>query len=190
MKLFRFLKEIRKPLVFITIIFVLSLWLGYYSGQLHPAEAKALIAKLSEDLGNLKKINPVAMFLFIFANNAVKSFAMSLLGMFFGVTPLIFIIVNGLLIGVTASVIVAEKGMEFLLMGTIPHGVLEVPAFLIAAAIGLRLGRRYYRSLRYRDPFRPFFSRSAREMFRIVVPMLIVASFIETFITSLLLRSL
>ncbi|MBI2120492.1 MAG: stage II sporulation protein M, partial [Parcubacteria group bacterium] len=88
------------------------------------------------------------------------------------------------------SVIIAEKGMKLLLMGTIPHGVLEVPAFLIAAAIGLRLGRRYYRSLRYKDPFKPFFSRSMKEMFRIVVPLLIVASFIETFITSMILRSL
>lgn len=190
MSFFSFLREIKKPLVFITIVFALSVWLGYYSGQVHSAEAKALVGKLSEDLGKLKDINAVAMFLFIFANNAVKSFVMSILGMFFGIAPIIFIIVNGLLIGVTASVIVLEKGMKFLLMGTVPHGVLEVPAFLIAAAIGLRLGRRYYRSIRHRDPFRPFFGRSVRELLRIVVPLLIVASFIETFITSLLLRSL
>jgi stage II sporulation protein M len=187
---FHFLREIKKPVIFLGILFVFSLWLGYYSGQVHPAEANTLLEKLSKDLGTLKNVNAVAMFLFIFFNNAVKSFAMAMLGTFFGVIPVLFIIVNGLLIGVTSSVIVARQGMEFLFVGTAPHGILEIPAFLIAGAYGLRLGRKYYRSLRFGDPFKPLFFRVMREMTRIVLPMLVVASFIETFITTALLRSL
>lgn len=185
-----FLREIKKSLIFLAIVFVLSVWLGYYSGQVHPVEAKGLLEKLSKDLGTLKHINAVAMFLFIFANNAVKAFAMAALGSFFGIIPILFIIVNGLLIGVTSSVIVAHQGMEFLFVGTAPHGILEIPAFLIAGAYGMRLGRRYYRNLRHGDPFKPAFFRVMREMVRIVLPLLVAASFIETFVTSALLRSL
>lgn len=185
-----FLKEIKKPLIFLGIIFACSAWLGYYSGVLHPKEAQGLLETLSKDLGTLKNINAVAMFLFIFANNAVKSFAMALLGTFFGVVPILFILVNGLLIGVTSSVVVANKGMEFLFVGTAPHGILEIPAFLIAGAYGMRLGRKYYRSLRHGDPFKPLFSHTMKKMFKIVLPLLVVASFIETFVTTALLRSL
>lgn len=185
-----FLREIKKPLIFLAILFAFSLWLGYYSGQMHKTEALALIEQLSKDLGALKEINAVAMFLFIFANNAVKAFAMAMLGTFFGVVPILFIIVNGLLIGVTSSVIVAHQGIEFLFVGIAPHGILEIPAFLIAGAYGMRLGKRYYRSLRYGDPFKPLFFRVLRELIRIVLPLLVAASFIETFITSALLRSL
>ncbi len=185
-----FLREIKKPLIFLGVVFVFSAWLGYYSGQLHPAEAKGLLDKLSKDLGMLKNINAVAMFLFIFVNNAVKSFAMAALGSFFGIIPVLFITVNGLLIGTTSSVVVAHKGLEFLFVGTAPHGILEIPAFLIAGAYGMRLGRKYYRSLRYGDPFKPLFFRVMREMVRIVLPLLVIASFIETFITIALLRSL
>lgn len=185
-----FLREIKKPLIFLGIIFVCSVWLGYYSGQLHPTEAKDLLEKLSKDLGTLKHINAVAMFLFIFANNAVKSFAMAMLGTFFGVIPVLFIAVNGLLIGIMSSVVIANKGIKFLFVGTAPHGILEIPAFLIAGAYGMRLGRKYYRSLRRGDPFKPTFFRTMREMTRIVLPLLVVASFIETFITTALLRVL
>jgi stage II sporulation protein M len=185
-----FLRDIKKPLIFLAILFAFSAWLGYYSGQIHPAESKELIEKLLKDLGALKDINAVAMFLFIFANNAVKAFAMTMLGTFFGVVPILFIIVNGLLVGVTSSVIIAEQGTKFLFIGTAPHGILEIPAFLIAGAYGLRLGRRYYRFLRRGEPFKPAFYRAMREMFRIVLPLLVAASFIETFITGTLLRSL
>jgi stage II sporulation protein M len=187
---FSFLREIKKQLIFLGIIFAFSMWLGYYSGVLHPAEAKGLLDKLSKDLGVLKNINAVAMFLFIFANNAVKAFAMAMLGTFFGVIPILFVIVNGLLIGVTSSVIVAHKGMGFLFVGTAPHGILEIPAFLIAGAYGMRLGRKYYRALRYGDPFKPLFFHIMKKMVKIVFPLLVAASFIETFITAALLRSL
>lgn len=185
-----FLKEIKRPLIFLAILLVCSVWLGYYSGRIHPEEAKKLLETLSKDLGALKSINAIAMFLFIFANNAVKSFAMVILGTFFGIIPVLFVIVNGLLIGVTASVIVARQGMEFLFVGIAPHGILEIPAFLIAGAYGMRLGRKYYRSLRHNDPFKPLFVHTMRKMVKIVLPLLIIASFIETFITVALLRSL
>ena len=185
-----FLREIKKPLIFLAILFVFSAWLGFYSGRVHPTEAKELLEKLSQDLGTLKNINAVAMFLFIFANNTIKSFAMALLGTFFGIVPALFIVVNGLLIGIMSSVVVANRGAEFLFVGTAPHGILEIPAFLIAGAYGMRLGRKYYRSLRYGDPFKPLFSHVFRKMLKIVLPLLVAASFIETFITTALLKSL
>jgi stage II sporulation protein M len=132
----------------------------------------------------------MAMFFFIFVNNAVKAFAVVLLGSLFGIVPVLFVAVNGILIGLMSSVIVAKHGANYLFAGTIPHGILEIPAFLIAASYGLELGRRYYRKIRYSDPFKPYLMKVMGKTLRNVFPLLAVASFIETFITMTILRSL
>ena len=132
----------------------------------------------------------MAMFFFIFVNNAMKAFVVLALGTFFGIIPALFISLNGVLIGIMSSVVISRHGVGYLFAGTIPHGILEVPAFLIAASYGLQLGKRYYRKLKYGEPFKPFFTRAMGKMFRYVFPLLALASFVETFITMTILRSL
>jgi stage II sporulation protein M len=183
-------KEIKIPFFCLLALFCFSLWLGYASGNAHPKEAVLLFDKLFESFSSLKNINIIAMFLFIFVNNAVKSFAVLFLGTFFGVVPVFFVAINGTLIGIMSSVVTAKHGAGFLFAGTIPHGILEIPAFLIAASYGVQLGKRYYRKLKYREPFKPFLLRASEKMFRYVLPLLALASFIETFITMTILRSL
>jgi len=184
------LKEIKIPLLFLSFLFVCTLWLGYISGNNHPKEAEGLFLKLSESFQSLKNVNIIAMFFFIFVNNAVKSFAIVVLGSFFGFIPILFVAINGLLIGLTSSVIIKEHGANYLFAGTIPHGILEIPAFLIAASLGIGLGKRYYRKLRYKEPFKPHFLRAMGKMVRYILPLLAIASFIETFITMAILRSI
>jgi stage II sporulation protein M len=130
------------------------------------------------------------MFLFIFLNNAVKAFAVIALGTFFGIIPIFFIGINGLLIGLVSSVIMEKHGVGYLFAGTIPHGILEIPAFLMAASYGLVLGKKYYQKLKYGEPFKPHFLRAGGKMIRYILPLLAGASFIETFITMAILRSL
>ncbi|MFA5831139.1 MAG: stage II sporulation protein M [Candidatus Paceibacterota bacterium] len=183
-------KEIKTPFLFLSLLFVLSLWLGYSSAGTHPKEAGDLFVRFSQSFSALKNINIMAMFLFIFVNNAVKAFAVMAFGAFFGIIPLLFVSVNGLLIGLVSSVIIQKHGASYLFAGTIPHGVLELPAALIAASYGLQLGKRYYRKLKYREPFKPYFLRTTEKMVRYVLPLLALASFVETFITMAILRSL
>jgi len=183
-------KEIKVPFFSLLTLFVFSLWLGYLSGTNNPKEARVLFSKLFETFSSLKEVHVVAMFFFIFVNNAVKCFAVFLLGTFFGIIPILFVAINGMLIGLISSVVLAEHGSKYLFAGTIPHGILEVPALLIATSYGVQLGRRYYRKLRYREPFKPFLFRLIEKMFRYVLPILALASFIETFITMAIVRSL
>jgi stage II sporulation protein M len=184
------LKDIKVPFFSLLALFVFSLWLGYLSGINNPKESQMLFNKLFETFSSLKEVNVIAMFFFIFVNNAVKCFSVFFLGTFFGIIPTLFVAINGMLVGLISSVVLAEHGSKYLFAGTIPHGILEIPALLIATSYGLQLGRRYYRKLRYHEPFKPFLSRLTEKMFRYVLPILALASFIETFITMTILRSL
>ncbi|MFA6494629.1 MAG: stage II sporulation protein M [Candidatus Paceibacterota bacterium] len=183
-------KDIKLPFFVLLAFFAFSLWLGFASGMNHPKEARMLFDKLFATFSSLKEVNIIAMFFFIFLNNTLKSFAVVLLGTFFGVVPMVFVAVNGMLIGVMSAVVLADHGSGYLFAGTIPHGILEVPAFLIASSYGLQLGKRYYLKLKYKEPFKPFLAKVMEKMIRHVVPLFAVASFIETFITMTILRSL
>ena len=183
-------KEIKVSFFSLLALFVVSLWLGSQSGMNHSKEATALFDRLFAMFSSLKNVNVLAMFFFIFVNNAVKAFAMVILGTFFGIIPVFFVALNGVLIGIMSSVVISRHGIGYLFAGTIPHGILEVPAFLIAASYGLQLGNRYYRKLKYGESFKPFFSQVMGKMFRFVLPLLALASFVETFITMTILRSL
>jgi stage II sporulation protein M len=183
-------KEIKTPFLFLLLLFVLSLRLGYASANAHPKEAEELFLQLSQSFSSLRSVNIMAMFLFIFVNNAIKSFAVMALGAFFGIIPVFFISINGLLLGLISSVVIRQHGASYLFAGTIPHGILELPAVLIAASYGMQLGKRYYRKIKYREPFKTHFLRATEKMVRFVLPILALASFIETFITMAILRSM
>ena len=183
------LKNIIVPFSLLAILFAFCTWLGYLSGQTYPKESAKLFQKALQDFSILKNINAPTMFAFIFFNNAIKSFAVVALGFFFGIIPILFIAINGILLGLTASVIIKGQGIVHLLVGILPHGVLEVPALLIASAYGVQLGRRYYFKLRYKYPFTPAFYQAMKNTAKYVLPLLLVASLIETFLTTALLKA-
>ena len=183
-------REIKIPFYSLLFVFIISVYVGWSGGQRHPKEAILLFDKLYESFSSLKNINIIAMFFYIFVNNAVKSCIVAILGALFGIIPVVFIAINGILIGLLSSVIVLRHSPSYLFAGTLPHGLLEIPAFLIAASYGLQLGKRFYRKLKFGEPFKQHFFRVLGKIIKYVFPLLAVASFIETFITMTLLRSL
>lgn len=80
--------------------------------------------------------------LMIFANNAVKTLLVIVLGIAFAIVPLAFILVNGLAIGVVLYLTAQSKGLVYALLATVPHGVFELPGVLAGTAIGLMLGNK------------------------------------------------
>lgn len=79
----------------------------------------------------------------IFFNNIFTSVRIIFLGILLGLAPLLGLVVNGGLIGILAAIFMVEQNVNpllFLTLGLLPHGILEIPAFLISAALGLKLG--------------------------------------------------
>lgn len=93
---------------------------------------------------NLQQSDNVTLsfFTFIFLNNAIKSVLVMLLGAFFGLIPLIFLLINGMVLGfvVMVSHEQGENITELIFKGLLPHGILELPAIVIACAYGMKFG--------------------------------------------------
>lgn len=90
--------------------------------------------------------NPTfATFLFIFLNNAIKCVLVIFLGAFFGMFPIFFLAINGLIIGYVVKLSIdgqsAVSTFDLVVKLLLPHGILEIPALIIVTAYGLRLGK-------------------------------------------------
>ncbi len=87
------------------------------------------------------EVNHAATFAAILmANNISVAFRAFALGALFGVGTMSIIFYNGVVLGVVAYDYVHAGQTQFLLGWLLPHGVIEVPAVLIAAQAGFVLG--------------------------------------------------
>lgn len=168
--------------------FLISVLLGYYTAATQTQEVIALIDSLATELEPLMDLGPVTLFLLIFLNNSIKTFVMMLLGVFFGIVPAIFLISNGYILGIVGHLVGHEVGMGSLFVGIVPHGIIEIPVMLFAAAYGLWLGARFMLTIKYGESIKYHIQSAVKTYIHVFVPLFFFAAFIEVFITEYLLN--
>jgi stage II sporulation protein M len=178
-------------------LFFIGMGFGYGNEELHSY----LFAQIDALRGTLERMermdNPqLWMFLFIFFNNFLKSVLVVFLGALFGVFPLYFLVMNGMILGFVAAATEEAGGSvaSMFIQGILPHGVLELTAIMIAAAYGMKYGMLVLRELLL--AFRGRSSASELKAFhgrlkRLIAFLflaLLAAAFIESTITYYLVR--
>ncbi len=177
----------KKSILIVTAIFILSISFGYFFGLIYENQASKMIEETFSSFKFIREWESYKIFLFIFVNNTVKAFAAMILGIFFGLIPTLFIFSNGFLIGVVVSIFSKKMGMLGIILALTPHGILEIPAILISCAYGLDLGFALYKKIRGSDVnINREILLSIHRFVKIVIPMLLTAAFIETYITPLI----
>ena len=125
----------------------------------------------------------------IFVNNSVKTFAVILLGIFFGVVPTLFLIANGAALAVVLTLSTQSRGIGLSLLSVVPHGILELPAVFLGTAIGLMLGASFTRRLTTKSEISigAELSQALKFFVILIVPLLMAAALVEAYVTSALL---
>ncbi len=189
------LKQNRSMLVISTVLFAIGLVAGILLAEPLGNYLSSQLEQLRSVSNQLKQSGNVQLnyFLFIFFNNAVKSILIILLGFFIGIVPVIFLIMNGMIIGylLQAASVNGANVTELIVKGLLPHGIIEIPAILIAAAYGLKFGKLMLDTLttwnatgrqRLQSERRAFFRSIIPASFWIVI-LLLVAAVIESTLT-------
>ena len=154
--------------------------LGYKSGQINPTILNTV--PLSEGFD-------------IFFHNWLVSLSTALSGMWLVVPSLITLSFNGVILGV---VYYLTPNATMFAAAIFPHGVIELPAFIIAGSAGVRLGVAFLRTLSKKyDPgsltvAENHFRLIARETIFILLGLAVlflIAGFIEGNITPAIMRS-
>ena len=173
-----------REIVIMTVAFFLSLYFGYVWAESNSTLAKDFVNDLFKGLSFVKNLPNFIIFVFIFFNNSVKSLLSMLLGVIFGIVPILFVLFNGYIIGVVISVFSKNVGIWKVLLMLIPHGILEIPAIIIACSYGLRIGLTTLKKVMGENVSILEEVKKALEIFaKVVVPILLTAAFIETYIT-------
>ena len=180
-------KVLIRNLVLATSIFFISIVVGTLIGQSTALEA---IRRLG---GTLERLAPtgnlaILLFLIIFINNAIKTLVIIFLGILLGVPPLLFIGLNGFIIGSVGSALESVKGLGYVVASVVPHGVIEMPFVLLATTLGLTVGMESLKWLVQRESrVKLQLSDCLKVYLRWILPGLAVAAIIEVFITPLLI---
>mgnify|MGYP000244715511 CR=1 FL=1 len=168
----------------VVLLFILSGIAGYLYTAFNPASSDIALEGLEDLVELIMNMTPLEIMLFIFFNNAIKSLMAFVLGLGFGLIPLLFVLSNGYILGVVTYLESQENGFTYIFLGIMPHGIIELPMILISAAMGVRMGLNVINSMagRYVD-IKGEFRQGISIFFRFIMPMLLLAAGIETFIT-------
>lgn len=181
------LYAMRKYFAMAAVLFFAGAVVGGTNESLH-AFLNSQMAGLAELAGQAESSDNPGLFLFllIFFNNAIKSVFVMYLGALLGVLPVLFLIVNGMVIGYLYTAL-AEQGHNAALIfvkGVLPHGIIEIPAILLASAYGMKfgaLGFRLLASMFKRQPglgaeYETFVIRTVPVMLLIITTLLAAAA--------------
>jgi stage II sporulation protein M len=180
-------KGLTRNLVLAASIFSITIVLGTLIGQNTALEVLRRLGGLVERFARTDNLS-LLLFLMIFLNNGIKALAIIFLGILLGIPPLLFIGLNGFIVGSVGSALESAMGWRYVIASVVPHGVIEIPMLLLATALGLTVGMESFKWLIRRESrVKLQLSDSLKVYLRWILPGLAVAAVIEAFVTDLLI---
>lgn len=186
----RYVKENRNYIYFAIAVFVLFLILAIIFPvpvQL-DAQIKLMIQKLVLKTENL---SPIELVSFIFVNNLGVGIIAVIFGVFLAIAPFMIAASNGYVLGYVVKLVIGKIGLGagiVSLWRLLPHGIFELPAIFIGLGVGMKLGVALFSSLN-RDSFKIFienFLMALKVIIYVIIPLLVIAAFIEGSLIKLL----
>ena len=172
------------------LVAVLLFGIGIVLGLATPTGITSLLAEditSLEELGDLLASLPlVLVVIFIFIKNAsvlLLSFVLSPILCFMPIT------INGWVLAFVSSIVIQEESLGYLLAGLLPHGIFELPAFILGEAAALSFVTMVIIALfrkERRNLLLPNLKRNLKYLM-IALALLLPAAIIETYVTPLLL---
>jgi uncharacterized membrane protein SpoIIM required for sporulation len=175
--------------------FALGIYMGYYvsvngvagyflSLGYQPGHGNSLLAQLPVPVLPVLGID-------IFLNNWLVSIATGLSGLGFGAPSFVTMMFNGFILGVLVAPQLSPS-LTMFLAAILPHGIIEIPSFVLSGSVGIRLGYAAWKAKFQRGPENDaYLSRTLRLAVYVVVglaPLFFIAGLIEADITPWIMR--
>ena len=195
-----------KIFIIVSIIFILSVLISHIILIKNPEELQEISAFVTKGLLTESPVpeKSIKQCLIIFLNNSIASLICILSGLIpFLFLPIIGLLRNGIVVGVITSIshVKGFKVLPVLLFSAAPHGIFELPAIFYSTSLGvylcLRMSKKILNlekeelttlfsegNLDYRSEEQiPLFTRLFKTYIGVIVPLMMLAAIIETFIS-------
>lgn len=180
-----YLRRLQPYIIASLTLFALGAAVGVLAVQTIPALAEHFQDTLVNFVRMFAGMSPLQLAAAIFLNNALKTLSAIILGVLLGIVPIIFLVANGVALGVAMSISTQARGLWPSLLAILPHGIIELPAVFLGTSIGLMIGHRAILRLSGRTDTSVGTEvlQGIKYFCTILVPLLLLAAFVEAFIT-------
>ncbi len=190
------IKENKTLIIISLALFLFGCFSGFYIFKVllnnNPEVVDNFLKEFQEMFGPIEEMTSLELLFTIFYVNTRTSFLIMMLGAFLGFFPFVSLFGNGTIVGLLYAKFIAEGGNYLVfLLGILPHGVIEIPAILIAASQGFRIAKEViFPPLdKSRTEALGFNIRRGLKLFAIIIPLLIVSALIEVYISGYLFNA-
>ena len=174
------------------IAFIIMVVSGIATYYLLPADMGAVIIDdFEKSFGDLSEYSALSLAIFIFLNNL----RVTLIVWITGLVPFIFIpaiisAINGGVIGAVLKITSEGSVFKDIATSILPHGVFEIPAICVAVAMGISLCVFVIKKISGKSDasLTKFLKAQFIFFLKVVLPLLIVAAAIESFVTPLIMN--
>ncbi len=177
-------------------IFFLFAVFGFVFNSLKPDSSYYFFSEVEKHFQFILEFNFLTTFLFILINNSVKILIGMILGILFGIIPFLFLALNGFVLGLVAGYVFPSFGINLLLLSLLPHGVFEFSALFIGSAYAFYLAEISWNLFKQKKikikelkdfgfilkKFKIPYNNVLSGFLYIVLPLLIIAALVETFL--------
>lgn len=185
------IKDIRNYLFNLRYFVLLSIFLfifatsvGYSFAKNYTKEVKEFLEQIQKVLEPIEKMEEAEQILLIFLNNSLTGFLTILLGVLFGLFPLIVLFANGQLLGILIYLSRETLPVSKFLLSLLPHGIIEIPVLIICGAMGLKMGKIFADKIFKREgKIKKEIGLALNFFSKILLPLLFLAAVVETLIT-------
>lgn len=183
-----YLRRLRPYLIASLTLFALGIIAGWVAVYRIPSIADHFQNTLANFVRIFAGMPPLKLAAAIFLNNAFKTLCAIVLGLFLGIVPVIFLLANGVALGIAMSISTQARGLWPSVLAILPHGMFELPAVFLGTSIGLLIGAQTAQRLagRAETSIGADVLQGIKYFCSVIVPLLLVAAFVEAFLTAAL----
>jgi stage II sporulation protein M len=171
------------------LLFFATVTVGWVGTMQNPDIGENLMKLFEKEVaGQIIGKESSDIFVKLFFNNLEACILLFLGGASFGILTIFIMSLNGILIGAIMEIVHKDHSVTFVAAAILPHGVFEIPAFILSGALGILLAQsliaEWYNGADTAEDAKKF----CRTFILFVIPLLAIAAFIEAFITPIIIH--
>jgi len=171
------------------IIFAVTLTAGWIGTTQNPEFGQQLMSAFEKDVADqIIGNNSFEIFTKLFFNNVEACILLFLGGASLGILTIFILSLNGVVIGSILEIVAKDHSPVFVAAAIVPHGIFEIPAFIISCALGFLLSQALLGEWLGNADAADIGKKLGLAFIIFVVPLVITAAYVEAFITPLVIQ--
>ena len=177
-------KGLSESIVISAVLFFATLIVGIFMTMRDPSIGQNFIALFKDTvMEGITGDPPLLVCAKIFLNNLQACILLFLGGASLGAVTLFILSTNGIIIGSIVEVVREKQGIELILAAIVPHGIFEIPSFILSGAIGFLLAKALHEEWSGNGDAAVTAARYGRFFVLFILPLVLLAAVVEAFIT-------